>query len=151
MSTLRSLFNQDDVDKHGVDAEIGNAKVLGVSSSTKDDDIREELHIRDYYSDSQRRKKSLERSNSMRKKNFARIVVEVEEGRKVVVMNIAKEVSPPTSSDQIVQKDNWRDSNSNSLREDYSGSLESVAFKDSASICGGIGIERKGSKKSQLK
>ncbi|KAK9124413.1 hypothetical protein Sjap_014015 [Stephania japonica] len=111
------------------------------------------LQTRDYYSDSQRRRKSFERSNSMRKKSSGGIVAEVEDG-KVVGNAPNKEVSPPTSTDQLVQgpkllltdKDNWRDSNSNSLREDYSGSLES-AFKDSASVCGGI--ERKGSKKSR--
>ncbi|KAK9135815.1 hypothetical protein Syun_015145 [Stephania yunnanensis] len=134
MSILWSLFNQDDVDKHGADAEIGNAKVLRVSSSTKDDDIRVSnngLFTSPSFDEQgqgqkERRKKSLERSNSMRKKSYARIVVEIEEGRKVVVGNIAKE-------------------------EDYSGSLELVAFKDSVSFCGGIGIGRKGSKKSQLK
>ncbi|CAN4109708.1 unnamed protein product [Withania somnifera] len=92
---------------------------------------------RDYYLDSSsRRRKSLDRSNSIRK-TAAAVVAEIDDMKEV---SNAK-VQPERDLNLI------SNSNSNSLRDDYSETFELTGFKDSAS---GIGNgERKGSKKSK--
>ncbi|KAK3031370.1 hypothetical protein RJ639_036078 [Escallonia herrerae] len=108
---------------------------------------------KEYYSDSStKRRKSLDRSSSIRK-TAAAVVAEVDE-MKVAVSN-AKVT--PASNDYFqgakLDKD-LRDSNSNSLRDDCSETFE-LGFRDSASVIGGgsngngnVG-ERKGAKKSR--
>lgn len=95
------------------------------------------VQTRDYYLDSSsRRRKSLDRSNSIRK-TAAAVVAEIDEMKAV---SNAK-VLPERDSNSI------SNSNSNSLRDDFSETFELTGFKDSAS---GIGTgERKGSKKSK--
>ncbi|CAN4118235.1 unnamed protein product [Withania somnifera] len=94
---------------------------------------------RDYYLDSSsRRRKSLDRSNSIRK-TAAAVVAEIDELKAV---SNAK-VLPEKDLNSIPNSN----SNSNSLRDDFSETFELTGFKDSAS---GIGNgERKGSKKSK--
>ncbi|KAL0555637.1 hypothetical protein IC582_009591 [Cucumis melo] len=85
---------------------------------------------REYYSDSSsRRRKSLDRSNSIRK-TAAAVVAEIDDMKSSV--SNAK-VSPATTDVCHVPKLGLpdRDSNSNSLRDDYSGS-----FEDAASVVG---------------
>nr|DAD28411.1 TPA_asm: hypothetical protein HUJ06_029879 [Nelumbo nucifera] len=103
---------------------------------------------REYYSDSssQRRRKSLDRSSSIRKMEAA-VVAEIDETKSI---SNAK-VSPATidyfhGPKLLVTDRDSRDSNSNFLRDDCSESFES-AFRDSASVVGGG--DRKGSKKSR--
>ncbi|XWS43812.1 hypothetical protein CRYUN_Cryun16bG0136400 [Craigia yunnanensis] len=100
---------------------------------------------KDYYSDSSsRRRKSLDRSSSIRK-TAAAVVAEIDEMKSV---SNAK-VSPSTvdyfhGPKLIVPDRDSRDSNSNSLRDDYSETFE-IGFRDSASVIGNG--ERKGSSK----
>ncbi|GKV10124.1 hypothetical protein SLEP1_g21534 [Rubroshorea leprosula] len=104
---------------------------------------------RDYYSDSSsRRRKSLDRSSSIRK-TAAAVVAEMDEMKPV---SNAK-VSPAATVDYIngpklVVPDgrDLRDSNSNSLRDDYSETFE-IGLRDNASLIGNG--ERKASKKSR--
>ncbi|KAL7195195.1 hypothetical protein ACSBR1_035419 [Camellia fascicularis] len=101
---------------------------------------------REYYSDSSsRRRKSLDRSSSIRK-TAAAVVAEIDEMK---VVSNAK-VSPATidyfqGTKLVVGDRELRDSNSNSLRDDCSETFE-LGFRDNASVIGNG--ERKGSKKS---
>ncbi|XP_043702310.1 protein OCTOPUS-like [Telopea speciosissima] len=107
---------------------------------------------RDYYSDSSssQKRKSLDRSNSIRKMAAA-VVAEVDETKSVS----NSKVSPATIdylhgtklhvTDRDL-KDLNSNSNTNSLRDDCSESFES-AFRDATSVVGRL--ERKGSKKSR--
>ncbi|XP_059296498.1 protein OCTOPUS-like [Lycium ferocissimum] len=93
---------------------------------------------RDYYLDSSsRRRKSLDRSNSIRK-TAAAVVAEIDEMKAV---SNAK-VQPERDLNSISV------SNPNSLRDDYSETFELTGFKDSSGSGIGNG-ERKGSKKSK--
>ncbi|XP_041024763.1 protein OCTOPUS [Juglans microcarpa x Juglans regia] len=102
---------------------------------------------RDYYSDSSsRRRRSLDRSSSIRK-TAAAVVAEIDELKSV---SNAK-VSPATTTDyflpgpKLVAPDRvLRDSNSNSLRDDCSETFE-MGLRDTASVVGNG--ERKGSSK----
>ncbi|KAK4345664.1 hypothetical protein RND71_035840 [Anisodus tanguticus] len=92
---------------------------------------------RDYYLDSSsRRRKSLDRSNSIRK-TAAAVVAEIDEMK--AVSNAKVQPERDLNSISI--------SNPNSLRDDYSETFELTGFKDSASAIGNG--ERKGSKKSK--
>ncbi|MFQ6659335.1 hypothetical protein Gotur_028266 [Gossypium turneri] len=83
---------------------------------------------RDYYSDScSRRRKSLDRSSSIRK-TAAAVVAEMDEMKSVSNLDYSN---------------GHRDSNSNSLRDDYSDTFE-IGLRDNASSVYGNG-ERKGS------
>ncbi|KAF2306355.1 hypothetical protein GH714_017001 [Hevea brasiliensis] len=101
---------------------------------------------RDYYSDSSsRRRRSLDRSNSIRK-TAAAVVAEIDELKSASASNA--KVSPANvdyfHGPKVVVPD--RDSNSNSLRDDCSETFE-MGFGDQASIVGNG--ERKGAKKSR--
>ncbi|KAF8396883.1 hypothetical protein HHK36_018518 [Tetracentron sinense] len=104
---------------------------------------------RDYYSDfssSQRRRRSFDRSSSVRKTTPA-VVAEVDETKSV---SNAK-VSPATidyfhGTKSLFADRDLGDSRSNSLRDDRSESFDS-AFRDAASITGGS--DKKCSKKSR--
>ncbi|KAM3288025.1 protein OCTOPUS [Capsicum chacoense] len=92
---------------------------------------------RDYYLDSSsRRRKSLDRSNSIRK-TAAAVVAEIDEMKAVSNAKVLPERDLNSISN----------SNSNSLRDDFSETFELTGFKDSASGMGNG--ERKGSKKSK--
>ncbi|CAL0328264.1 unnamed protein product [Lupinus luteus] len=121
---------------------------------------------REYYSDSSsRRRKSLDRSSSIRK-TAAAVVAEMDELKPVsngigsssvnanvnnVSVNANAKVSPATvdyihGQKMVFPDRDLRDSNSNSLRDDYSETFE-VGFRDSASVIGNGGGDRKGSSK----
>lgn len=107
---------------------------------------------REYYSDSSsKRRKSLDRSNSIRK-TAAAVVAEIDEMKGGVSVSNAK-VSPATIDYIHAAKllggergELIRDSNSNSLRDDCSETFE-LGFRDNGSVIGGGEGERKGSKK----
>ncbi|CAB4284667.1 unnamed protein product [Prunus armeniaca] len=98
---------------------------------------------RDYYSDSSsRRRKSLDRSNSIRK-TAAAVVAEIDEMKSV---SNAK-VSPTTVPDNRDLRDFY---NSNSLRDDCSETFEMSSFRGGDSGSVGVNGERnKGCKKSR--
>ncbi|KAJ9185330.1 hypothetical protein P3X46_004976 [Hevea brasiliensis] len=111
---------------------------------------------RDYYSDSSsRRRRSFDRSNSIRK-TAAAVVAEIDElkhehasaSASAAASAANAKVSPATVdyflAPKLVVPD--RDSNSNSLRDDCSETFE-MGFRDHASIVGNG--ERKGAKKSR--
>ncbi|GAV91769.1 DUF740 domain-containing protein [Cephalotus follicularis] len=97
---------------------------------------------RDYYSDSSsRRRKSLDRSSSIRK-TAAAVVAEIDELKSVSTANANAKVSPATVDELkshgpklFVPDRELRDSNSNSLRDDCSETFE-MAFRDHASVVG---------------
>ncbi|KAI5663650.1 hypothetical protein M9H77_22973 [Catharanthus roseus] len=104
---------------------------------------------REYYSDSSsRRRKSLDRSSSIRK-TAAAVVAEIDEMKSVSNAKVL-----PATTDYVngakalVGEKDTRDtnSNSNSLRDDCSETFELGGFRDNASVVGNG--ERKGSKKS---
>ncbi|KAF2306353.1 hypothetical protein GH714_016970 [Hevea brasiliensis] len=111
--------------------------------------------LRDYYSDSSsRRRRSFDRSNSIRK-TAAAVVAEIDElkhehasASSAAASAANAKVSPATVdyflAPKLVVPD--RDSNSNSLRDDCSETFE-MGFRDHASIVGNG--ERKGAKKSR--
>ncbi|KAK4418969.1 protein OCTOPUS [Sesamum alatum] len=106
---------------------------------------------RDYYLDSSssRRRKSLDRSNSLRK-TAAAVVAEIDE----LKMGSNAKVSPTTTDyphgvKVLVGERDSRDSNSNSLRDDLSETFElSGGYRDSINSVIGNG-DRKESKKSR--
>ncbi|XP_022744840.1 UPF0503 protein At3g09070, chloroplastic-like [Durio zibethinus] len=97
---------------------------------------------RDYYSDSSsRRRKSLDRSGSIRK-TAAAVVGEIDEMKSVSNAKVSPATVDYFHGPKLVVPD--RDSNSNSLRDDYSEAFE-IGFRDNASVIGNG--ERKGSSK----
>ncbi|KAJ7961293.1 hypothetical protein O6P43_016653 [Quillaja saponaria] len=102
---------------------------------------------RDYYSDSSsRRRKSLDRSSSIRK-TAAAVVAEMDELKSVSNAKVTPTTVDYLNGPKLVLPDrDLRDSNSNSLRDDCSETFE-VAFRDNASVIGNG--ERKGPKKSR--
>lgn len=101
---------------------------------------------RDYYSDSSsRRRKSLDRSNSIRK-TAAAVVADLDESKSVSNAKVSPATIDYFHGPKLIPADkDLRDSNSNSLRDDCSETFE-MAFRDAASVTGNG--ERKGSKKS---
>ncbi|XP_061955778.1 protein OCTOPUS-like [Populus nigra] len=101
---------------------------------------------RDYYSDSSsRRRKSLDRSNSIRK-TAAAVVAEIDELKAVSNAKVTPATADYIHGPKLVVPDrDFRDSNSNSLRDDCSETFD-MGFRDNASLVGGNG-ERKGAKK----
>ncbi|KAJ7950179.1 hypothetical protein O6P43_026402 [Quillaja saponaria] len=102
---------------------------------------------RDYYLDSSsRRRKSLERSSSIRK-TAAAVVAEMDELKSVSNAKVIPATVDDINGPKLLFPDrDLRDSNSNSLRDDCSETFE-VPFTDNASVIGNG--ERKGSKKSR--
>ncbi|KAM1648573.1 hypothetical protein ACFX1Q_010575 [Malus domestica] len=102
---------------------------------------------RDYYLDSSsRRRKSLDRSNSIRKTAEA-VVADIDERKSVSNANANAKVSPTTVPDNRDLREFY---NSNSLRDDCSETFETGSFRgggDSASVVGN-GERNKGCKKS---
>ncbi|CAI0424363.1 unnamed protein product [Linum tenue] len=89
------------------------------------------IQTRDYYSDSSsRRRKSLDRSNSIRK-TAAAVVAEIDELKSSVSSN--SKVSPLPAAAVVPPDRDWRDSNSNSLRDDCSVETFDLGFRDNAS------------------
>ncbi|XP_048439654.1 protein OCTOPUS-like [Pyrus x bretschneideri] len=103
---------------------------------------------RDYYLDSSsRRRKSLDRSNSIRKTAEA-VVADIDEMKSVSNANGNAKVSPTTVPDNRDLREFY---NSNSLRDDCSETFETGSFRgggDSASVVGN-GERNKGCKKSR--
>ncbi|KAJ0088725.1 hypothetical protein Patl1_31703 [Pistacia atlantica] len=102
---------------------------------------------RDYYSDSSsRRRKSLDRSSSIRK-TAAAVVAEIDEMKSVSNAKVSPATVDCFQGPKLVFGDkDLRDSNSNSLRDDCSETFE-MNFRDNASVVGNG--ERKGNKKSK--
>ncbi|KAJ6303569.1 hypothetical protein OIU77_017448 [Salix suchowensis] len=100
---------------------------------------------RDYYSDSSsRRRKSLDRSNSIRK-TAAAVVAEIDELKAVSNAKVTPATVDYIHGPKLVVPDrDFRDSNSNSLRDDCSETFD-MGFRDNASLVGNG--ERKGAKK----
>ncbi|CAN6576192.1 unnamed protein product [Malus baccata var. baccata] len=102
---------------------------------------------RDYYLDSSsRRRKSLDRSNSIRKTAEA-VVADIDERKSVSNANANAKVSPTTVPDNRDLREFY---NSNSLRDDCSETFETGSFRgggDSASVVGN-GERNKGCKKA---
>ncbi|KAK9193449.1 hypothetical protein WN944_004146 [Citrus x changshan-huyou] len=102
---------------------------------------------RDYYSDSSsRRRKSLDRSSSIRK-TAAAVVAEIDELKAASNAKVSPATADYFNGPKLVYGDKeLRDSNSNSLRDDCSETFE-MNFRDNASVVGNG--ERKVSKKSR--
>ncbi|XP_044483532.1 protein OCTOPUS-like [Mangifera indica] len=102
---------------------------------------------RDYYLDSSsKRRKSLDRSNSIRK-TAAAVVAEIDEMKSVSNAKVSPATVDYFQGPKLVLGDkDLRDSNSNSLRDDCSETFE-MNSRDNASVVGNG--ERKGNKKSK--
>ncbi|KAL9239038.1 hypothetical protein vseg_013394 [Gypsophila vaccaria] len=109
------------------------------------------LQTKDYYSDSSsKRRKSLDRSSSIRK-TAAAVVAEMDEMKN---NGCNGKVAPPPCVDYVnggpsikaVANDRDLNASSNSLRDNYSESFD-MGFRDNASLSGNG--DRKGSKKSR--
>ena len=99
---------------------------------------------RDYYSDSSsRRRRSLDRSNSIRK-TAAAVVAELDEPKPASNAKVSPATVDYFPGPKLGFPD--RDSNSNSLRDDCSETFD-MGFRDSASVVGNG--DRKGPKKSR--
>ncbi|KAF7825572.1 protein OCTOPUS-like isoform X2 [Senna tora] len=147
MPTMLSVVEDDPVHVMRTDAYI---PVEGSMNATNENEIVPggSTQTKEYYSDS-RRRKSLDRSNSIRK-TAAAVVAEMDELKSV---SNAK-VTPAATGDYLhsgqTQKmvftdRELRDSNNNSTRDDCSETFE-MGFRDTASVIGSG--DRKGSKKS---
>ncbi|XWS67197.1 hypothetical protein CRYUN_Cryun05aG0267100 [Craigia yunnanensis] len=112
----------------------GDESLPGGSAQTKD-----------YYSDSSsRRRKSLDRSSSIRK-TAAAVVAEIDEMKSVSNAKVSPATVDYIHGPKLLVPD--RDSNSNSLRDDYSETFE-IGFRDNASVIGN-GEQKGSSKKSR--
>ncbi|KAJ6362906.1 hypothetical protein OIU78_003153 [Salix suchowensis] len=96
------------------------------------------VQTRDYYSDSSsRRRKSLDRSNSIRK-TAAAVVAEIDELKAVSNAKVTPATVDYIHGPKLVVPDrDFRDSNSNSLRDDCSESFD-MGFRDNASVVGNV-------------
>ena len=104
------------------------------SSVNEDDSIPGgSAQTRDYYSDSSsRRRKSLDRSNSIRK-TAAAVVAEIDEMKSVSNAKVSPATIDYFHGPKLIPADkDLRDSNSNSLRDDCSETFE-MAFRDADS------------------
>ena len=104
------------------------------SSVNEDDSIPGgSAQTRDYYSDSSsRRRKSLDRSNSIRKTTAA-VVAEIDEMKSVSNAKVSPATIDYFHGPKLIPVDkDLRDSNSNSLRDDCSETFE-MAFRDADS------------------
>ncbi|KAL5550115.1 hypothetical protein UlMin_000291 [Ulmus minor] len=104
---------------------------------------------RDYYSDSSsRRRRSLDRSSSIRK-TAAAVVAEIDEMKSVSNSKVSPATLDYLHGPKLVGPDrDLRDSNSNSLRDDCSETFE-MGFRDSGSVVGNG--ERKGGPKKSFR
>ncbi|KAE8686964.1 auxin transporter-like protein 2-like [Hibiscus syriacus] len=98
---------------------------------------------RDYYSDS-RRRKSLDRSSSCRRAAAA-VVAEMDEMKPVSNTKVSPATVDYFHGPKLVVPD--MDSNSNSLRDDYSDTFE-IGLRDNASVIGNV-EQKESSKKSR--
>ncbi|XP_061374206.1 protein OCTOPUS-like isoform X1 [Gastrolobium bilobum] len=137
-----------------IDAQIPVEEPMNAINENEDETLPGgSAQTREYYSDSSsRRRKSLDRSSSIRK-TAAAVVAEMDELKPVSsVTNSNAKVTPASAADyfhgqkMVLPDRDLRDSNSNSLRDDCSETFE-VGFRDTASVIGNNG-DRKGSKKS---
>lgn len=103
---------------------------------------------REYYSDSSsRRRKSLDRSNSVRK-TAAAVVAEMDELKSASNAKVTPATSEYVHPKMVLPDRILRDSNSNSLRDDCSDQTFELGFGDTASVIG-TGDQKGSSKKSR--
>ncbi|XP_054779694.1 protein OCTOPUS [Prosopis cineraria] len=103
---------------------------------------------REYYSDSSsRRRKSLDRSNSVRK-TAAAVVAEMDELKSASNAKVTPATSEYVHPKMVLPDRILRDSNSNSLRDDCSDQTFELGFGDTASVIG-AGDQKGSSKKSR--
>ncbi|VFQ71223.1 unnamed protein product [Cuscuta campestris] len=101
---------------------------------------------RDFYADSSsRRRKSLDRSGSVRKSATDVLDAEIEEMKSIYSAKALTGGTDYSHGSKVLTGD--RDSNSNSLRDDCSETFELTGFRDNGSVIDNG--ERKGSKKSR--
>ncbi|XVE97032.1 hypothetical protein REPUB_Repub02eG0275500 [Reevesia pubescens] len=148
MPTMVSVV-EDDAPVHHVmrsDAQIPvEDPVPAINSINEDESLPGgSVQTRDYYSDSSsRRRKSLDRSSSIRK-TAAAVVAEIDEMKSVSNAKVSPATVDYSHGPKLVVPDrDSRDSNSNSLRDDYSETFEINGFRDNASVI--ENGERKGS------
>ncbi|CAK9179754.1 unnamed protein product [Ilex paraguariensis] len=106
------------------------------------------IQTKEYYSDSSsRRRKSLDRSSSIRK-TAAAVVAEIDEMKAVSNAKVSPATIDYINGGKVLVGDrDTGDPNSNSLRDDCSETFELAGFRDNASVIGNG--ERKGLKKSR--
>lgn len=106
------------------------------------------VQTREFYLDSSsKRRKSLDRSSSIRK-TAAAVVAEIDDLKVVSNAKVSPETVDYVNGGKVLNGDRvLRHSNSNSLRDDCSETFE-LGFRDNASVIGNTG-ELKGSKKSR--
>ncbi|KAI9116232.1 hypothetical protein K1719_013162 [Acacia pycnantha] len=144
MPTMLSVVEDDPVPVMRTDTHILTEEPT-IASGENDMAPGGSAQTKDYYSDS-RRRKSLDRSNSIRK-TAAAVMAEMDELKSVSNAKVT-----PASVDYLHgQKMGFadrelRDSNSNSMRDDCSETNFDMSFRDTASVIGSG--DRKGSKKS---
>ncbi|MCD9560263.1 hypothetical protein HAX54_018785 [Datura stramonium] len=105
------------------------------------------VQTKEYYSDSSsRRRKSLDRSNSIRK-TAAAVVAEMDEMKAVSNAKVLPAMGDQFLGAKVLVGERDSNSNSNSLRDDCSETFELTGFRDNGSVLGNG--ERKESKKSR--
>ncbi|CAN1142367.1 Protein OCTOPUS [Linum perenne] len=122
--------------------------ISAVNSVTEDEFVPGGCaQTRDYYTDSSsRRRKSLDRSNSIRS-TAAAVVAEIDELKSV---SSNSKVSPATMESFNGPKVELREySHSNSVRDDCSVETFETGFRDSASVVANGGDRKEGAKKSK--
>ncbi|KAE8696531.1 auxin transporter-like protein 2-like [Hibiscus syriacus] len=125
------------------DTQIPVEDPTAMSSIVEDESLPGgSAQTRDYYSDS-RRRKSLDRSSSCRRAAAA-VVAEMDEMKPVSNTKVSPSTVDNFHGPKLVVPD--RDSNSNSLRDDYSDTFE-IGLRDTASVIGNV-EQKESSKKS---
>ncbi|XVF08243.1 hypothetical protein REPUB_Repub06bG0209800 [Reevesia pubescens] len=150
MPTMVSVV--EDAPVHHVmrsDTQIPVEDPLAMNSINEDESLPGgSVQTRDYYSDSSsRRRTSLDRSSSIRK-TAAAVVAEIDEMKSVSNAKVSPATVDFVHGPKLGVPDmDSRDSNSNSLRDDYSETFE-IGFRDNASVIGN-GEQKGSSKKSR--
>ncbi|KAF5747603.1 hypothetical protein HS088_TW05G00328 [Tripterygium wilfordii] len=144
MPTMLSVVEDAPVHVSRSDTQIPVEEHTSSTSTNEDGTVPGgSMQTWEYYSDSSsRRRRSLDRSNSIRK-TAAAVVAEMDEMKSVSNAKVT-----PATVDYFngLKLPDMRDSNSNSLRDDCSETFE-IGFRDNASVVGNG--ERKGTKKSK--
>ncbi|KAL3357873.1 hypothetical protein AABB24_015145 [Solanum stoloniferum] len=121
---------------------------LSMTSINEDESVPGgSTQTKEYYSDSSsRRRKSLDRSNSIRK-TAAAVVAEMDEMKSVSNAKVLPAMGDQFLGAKVLVGERDSNSNSNSLRDDCSETFELTGFRDNSSVIGNG--ERKDSKKSR--
>ncbi|XP_027175705.1 protein OCTOPUS-like [Coffea eugenioides] len=129
---------------------VEEPNVLGMNCPVNDDEAVPggSAQTREYYSDSSsRRRKSLDRSSSIRK-TAADVVAEIDEMKGASNATVLPaNLDCMNGTKVIVAERDSKDANSSSLRDDYSETFELRSLRDNASVVGNG--EGKGPKKSR--